>query len=69
MKSQIVWIVLQLSILWIVWAGTRIQIKKGTSTILQATGAILGTITYFLINDIILYCGGFFDGLFIKIFG
>jgi hypothetical protein len=68
MIAQIIWLVLQVAILWIVYVGTRLQIKKGTSTPLQATGAILGTLCYCIINDIILYAGDFFDKLIDKIF-
>jgi hypothetical protein len=68
MKSQIIWLVLQCTILTLVWSGTRIQIKKGQSTVFQAAGVILGTITYCLMNDVILYCGGFFDVIITKIF-
>lgn len=68
MTYQIVWILVQIAILWIVWAGTRIQIKKGQTTVIQAAGVIIGTITYFLINNIILFMGGFFDVIIAKIF-
>ena len=68
MKYQIVWILVQIAILWIVWAGTRIQIKKGEKTVVQASGVIIGTITYLFINNLILFMGGFFDVIIAKIF-
>jgi len=68
MTYQIVWLILQVSILSIVWAGTRIQIKKGQTTVMQAAGVILGTLTYFLINNTILFLGGYFDVIIAKIF-
>ena len=68
MKSQIVWIAIQLIILSLVWMGTRVQVGRGEKTIFQASGAVLGTLAYFLINNTILYFGGFFDVIIHAIF-
>ncbi|MCU0336599.1 MAG: hypothetical protein MUF12_01950 [Sediminibacterium sp.] len=68
MKYQIIWLVLQALILWVVWAGTKIQTQRQEKTPMQSAGVILGTLTYFLINNVILFLGGFFDAIIAKIF-
>lgn len=64
MVAQIIWIVLRIVILTVIWLGTRVQVKRGDITVLNAAGVIMGTFFYLGIDLILLLFGGFFDKLF-----
>jgi len=64
MVAQIIWIVLRIIILTVIWIGTRVQVKRGDISVINAAGVIMGTCVYFGIDLVLLLFGGFFDKLF-----